>query len=266
MNDLMVFDNSEFGRLEVLTVDGKEWFPATRCARMLGYIDPHDAIRSHCKGVGKFPTPTKTGVQMVNFITEGDLFRLIVRSTLPKAEKIERWIFDEVLPAIRKTGGYNMPQLSQNEIIAQIAQANVDFEKRINTIEEKQSEQFSLLEEKMQESQEKIETTLKVFSSPNIDHWKDDINQSIDIMVETHKLSPVAFRGKLYKELESNGIMLQSRLSRLRTRMKKQGMTYKDRLALTKLDAISKDKQLRAIFEGIVKRYQALYSVQKEAE
>ena len=159
-----------------------------------------------------------------------------------------------------------MPQLSQNEIIAQIAQANVDFEKRINTIEEKQSEQFSLLEEKMQESQEKIETTLKVFSSPNIDHWKDDINQSIDIMVETHKLSPVAFRGKLYKELESNGIMLQSRLSRLRTRMKKQGMTYKDRLALTKLDAISKDKQLRAIFEGIVKRYQALYSVQKEAE
>lgn len=106
MNDLKVFNNSEFGELGVLIIDGKEWFPATQCAKILGYAKPADAIRKHCKGVFKMETPTNGGIQEVNYIPEGDLYRLIVSSKLPAAEKFERWVFDTVLPSIRHNGGY----------------------------------------------------------------------------------------------------------------------------------------------------------------
>lgn len=106
MNELRVFENSEFGKLDIMLIDGKEYFPATECAKVLGYARPADAVRDHCKGVVKMPTPSNGGTQEKGFIPEGDLYRLIIRSKLPAAERFEKWVFDEVLPAIRKTGGY----------------------------------------------------------------------------------------------------------------------------------------------------------------
>lgn len=106
MNDLKIFSNSEFGELGVMLIDGKEYFPATQCATALGYKNPKDAILRHCKGVVKHDLPTNGGTQAVNYIPEGDLYRLIVSSKLSAAEKFERWVFDEVLPSIRKSGGY----------------------------------------------------------------------------------------------------------------------------------------------------------------
>jgi anti-repressor protein len=109
MNDLKVFENNEFGELSVLMIENKEYFPATESARMLGYVKPHDAIKKHCRypvkyGVPHPQNPDKT-LEM-NFIPEGDLYRLIIKSKLPSAEKFEKWVFDEVLPTIRQTGGY----------------------------------------------------------------------------------------------------------------------------------------------------------------
>lgn len=106
MNELKVFSSSEFGELGVMIIDGKEYFPATQCAVVLGYKNPKDAIIRHCRGVVKHDLPTNGGIQTVNYIPEGDLYRLIVSSKLPAAEKFERWVFDEVLPSIRKNGGY----------------------------------------------------------------------------------------------------------------------------------------------------------------
>jgi len=110
MNNLQVFQNSEFGELGIITIDGKEYFPATQCAKTLGYAKPHNAIKQHCRyslkqGVPHPQNPSKA--IEVNFIPEGDLYRLITHSKLPAAERFERWVFDEVLPSIRKTGGYN---------------------------------------------------------------------------------------------------------------------------------------------------------------
>lgn len=122
MNDLKVFSNSEFGELGVLVIDGKEWFPATQCAKILGYIKPADAIRKHCKGVFKMETPTNGGIQQVNYIPEGDLYRLIVHSKLPKAVEFEKWVFDTVLPSIRHNGSY-IPNVE--ELIAKTATAVV---------------------------------------------------------------------------------------------------------------------------------------------
>lgn len=104
MENLKLFCHSDFGSLSVLTVgDDKILFPATECAEMLGYINPRDAIARHCKteGVVKHDSPTDGGIQSKNYITEGNLYRLIVHSNLPAAERFERWIFDEVLPTVR---------------------------------------------------------------------------------------------------------------------------------------------------------------------
>lgn len=124
MNELKVFQNSEFGELGVLTIDGKEFFPATQCAKILGHENPARAIRKYCKGVTEMVTPTNGGNQATKFIPEGDLYRLIIRSKLPSAEKFERWVFDEVLPELRKNGSYGN-NFNLEEVIAKTATAVV---------------------------------------------------------------------------------------------------------------------------------------------
>jgi len=106
MQELQIFSNSQFGDLQVTTINDKPYFPATECAKILGYLKPENAIARHCKGSLKRGVLTNGGEQVINFIPEGDLYRLIIRSKLPKAEEFEHWVFDEVLPQIRKTGGY----------------------------------------------------------------------------------------------------------------------------------------------------------------
>lgn len=110
MNELQIFNNEEFGQIRTIEIDGKPYFAASDVASALGYSNPRKAIIDHCKGVTKRDTPTNSGLQSINFIPEGDIYRLIVKSQLPSAEKFETWVFDEVLPQIRETGGYNLPQ------------------------------------------------------------------------------------------------------------------------------------------------------------
>lgn len=120
MNNLQVFNNTEFGEVRTIEKNGKILFGATECAKVLGYTNPQKAIRNHCKGVNEIVTPTKGGIQKVKFITEGDLYRLITHSKLPAAEEFEHWVFDEVLPSIRKNGGYiaGQEKLSDEELLA----------------------------------------------------------------------------------------------------------------------------------------------------
>ena len=86
--------------------DGKVLFCGSDVAKALGYKRPKDAVSAHCKGAVKRRTLTNGGEQEMNFIPEGDIYRLAARSELPGADQFERWIFDEVLPSIRKNGGY----------------------------------------------------------------------------------------------------------------------------------------------------------------
>lgn len=100
--------NFEGAAIRALEIDGEPWFVGKDVAEALGYSDPTTAIRSHCKGVQKLhPLQTGGGVQEVRILSEPDVLRLIVSSTLPAAERFERWVFEEVLPSIRKTGSYS---------------------------------------------------------------------------------------------------------------------------------------------------------------
>lgn len=118
MNELKVFEK-EGMKLEVWMNDGKEFFPAKEVAEILGYINPLKAIRDHCKDKGctNRSVLTAGGTQQKKYIDEGNLYRLIAKSELPDAEKFESWIFDEVLPAIRKHGGYLTSQKIEEALL-----------------------------------------------------------------------------------------------------------------------------------------------------
>lgn len=112
MQELQVFQNSQFGDLEILAIGGKEWFPAVKVAEVLGYTNPHKAIRDHTKERGvtiRSVIDSLGRYQDKKFIDEGNLYRLITKSKLPQAEQFEEWVFEDVLPTLRKTGGYQVP-------------------------------------------------------------------------------------------------------------------------------------------------------------
>ena len=100
-----------FNGADVRTIvlpNGEPGFVGKDVAERLGYADTSDAIKRHCKGsVIRLPLPTAGGVQQFRILAEPDVLRLIVSSTLPEAEAFERWVFEEVLPQIRKTGQYS---------------------------------------------------------------------------------------------------------------------------------------------------------------
>ena len=116
MNQMEIFKNPEFGSVRVIEENGKYLFCGVDVAKALGYTKPQNAIDRHCPHALKLGIGVHTGkkadgtpaVQMVEmlFIPEGDVYRLIVHSKLPSAERFERWVFDEVLPSIRKHGAY----------------------------------------------------------------------------------------------------------------------------------------------------------------
>ena len=110
MNEMMIFNNPEFGSIRTFTEKGVTLFCGKDVAAALGYNEPHKAIARHCKGGIKRPTPTNGGEQEMIFIPEGDIYRLAAKSNLPGADEFERWIFDEVLPSIRKHGAYMTPE------------------------------------------------------------------------------------------------------------------------------------------------------------
>jgi hypothetical protein len=110
MSDLSVFA-FDSQAVRVVMVDGEPWFVGKDVAEVLGYTNHNKALGDHCKGVTKrYPLQTPGGLQEVRIISEPDMLRLIVGSKLPAAEAFERWVFEEVLPSIRKTGAYIDPQ------------------------------------------------------------------------------------------------------------------------------------------------------------
>lgn len=103
-------EGDHFENIRTVEIDGEIWFVATDVAKTLGYANPRDAIARHCKerGVVKHDIPTSSSKQTVTLINEPNVYRLIVKSQLPSAEKFETWLFEEVIPTIRKKGGYGI--------------------------------------------------------------------------------------------------------------------------------------------------------------
>lgn len=137
--------------------------------------------------------------------------------------------------------------MSPAQLIAAQAQLLVDMEKRMD---EMQGQTRAL--------EAKVDTAMKALSRPAEDHWRSDMDKDIKGLNSDMGWSLPKLRGKLFAELEQTvNCNLNMRVTALQKRMKKTGMRYRDAKELGKLDAIAADKQLRAIFEGIVRSYQA---------
>lgn len=111
MNELQIFENEEFGSVRTIEVDGEPWFVASDIAKSLGYDTTAHMTRridEEDKGIQK--VDTLGGEQNMTVINESGMYSAILGSNLPNARKFKRWVTSEVLPSIRKTGSYNMPQ------------------------------------------------------------------------------------------------------------------------------------------------------------
>lgn len=119
MNSLQTFNNEDFGNIRTLMKDGDPWFVGKDIALALGYSDTAKAITRHIededKGVDEMTTPG--GKQKIVIINESGMYCLILSSKLPNAKKFKRWVTSEVLPAIRKTGEYALPQTQEQRDI-----------------------------------------------------------------------------------------------------------------------------------------------------
>lgn len=111
MTNIRKFNHPMFGEVRA-TVDNHNvvWFVGNDVAEKLGYSRPRKAISDHCKGSTVLGIPSNGGTQMMKIIPEGDVYRLIFKSRLPEAEAFESWVVNDVLPTIRQTGSYQVPQ------------------------------------------------------------------------------------------------------------------------------------------------------------
>lgn len=127
MNEIQIFNSSEFGQVRSLVINGEPWLVGKDVTKALGYDNPSKAIRDHVEEEDK-----RVGVQNVTpyiidslgrkqhptFINESGLYALVFGSKLPSAKKFKRWVTSEVLPALRKTGQYQVKELSGSELMA----------------------------------------------------------------------------------------------------------------------------------------------------
>ena len=171
MNEIKIFESEQFGKIRtVLSESGEPMFCLVDVAKALGYSRPADAVSQHCKGVAVLPTPTTGGVQQVKFGKEGEVYRLTMRSKLPDAEKFQDWVCDEVLPSIRKNGGYISTSESDTPDVI-MARALILAQETIANHERKMKE----LEERnnMLVHQKKLFTTTEIAKELNMRSAKE---------------------------------------------------------------------------------------------
>ncbi|MGG5460809.1 phage antirepressor [Clostridium sp. B9] len=149
MNNLIIFKNENFGQVRMAEINGKPYFVGKDIAKSLGYKNTNDAITRHCKGVVKHEG-FKINGNKISLITEGDMYRLITNSELPQAEKFEEWVFDEVLPSIRKHGAY----MTENTL--EKALTSPDFLIQLATNLKEEQEKRKLLEEERERNAPKV--------------------------------------------------------------------------------------------------------------
>ena len=219
---LQVFQNPVFGTLFVLFEDGKPLFRATQVATILGYTNPRDAIQRHCRCVVKRDVPhpqSPSKTIEISVIPEGDLYRLITHSKLPSAQRFETWVFDEVLPSIRKHGLYAADELLNNpDLLIQVATQLKEERLRRKEAEAKVTELNNTIEVQTQEIRQ---------LQPRAQYC-DEVLDSTTLITTTTIAKDFGKSAKwLNKFLEMQGIQYQSKDGQwhLRWRYAGEGLT-----------------------------------------
>lgn len=256
MSELQIFKNPEFGQVRMTEINGKPYFFGVDVATALEYARPSKAVSDHCKGVLTQDTFKNSGGYPEKLIPEGDVYRLIVKaseqSTNPnikeKAERFASWIFDEILPSIRQTGGYITPQAQ----MLQFLQGMLDEMKR----------QAAELNEVKEQSSKALETTQNIKDAliNTYDNWRDWVKQNVSAIQKGSNMSYQDVYSRMYEELERRAkCRLSIRVDNQRKRMAMAGASKTAVDNYRSIDAIEDDARLKEIFTAIVKEYAVKY-------
>ena len=255
-NEIQVFMNEVFGEIRILEQnDGKVLFCGKDVALALKYSNTNEAITRHCKedGVVKRDLIDSLGrTQEASFITEGNLYRLITHSRRPDAEKFERWVFDDVLPSIRKHGSYSVQ--SQFADLSPQLQVLIQMETRQKQIEARQAEQATALAG----LEQKLQNTCEVIALDKT-AWRKDSEHLINKIARATGEGYGGIRlvyEEIYRSIESRaGVSLNTRLTNKRNRMAGEGVCKSKRDKLTRVDIIAEDKKLIEIYVALAVKY-----------
>lgn len=216
MNELKIFENPRFGSIRTVEFNGEPWFVGKDVAKVLGYIDTSDALKKHIDEEDKLSRCFADSGQSrkMYIINESGLYSLILSSKLPTAKAFKRWVTSEVLPAIRKTGGYIpiTPQMSEQEIMAkavQISMATIAQQKdAILALESRNAMQEQIIHE-MQPKADYTDMILQFKSVVNINQIAKDYGMTAQEMNKIlHEIGIQYKQGGqwlLYKKYHSNG-------------------------------------------------------------
>ena len=244
-NDLQVISISG---IDCYERNGTAYLKLDTVARGLGFTQEKggveyvkwERVSGYLKELGFSPEVGKD-----DFIPENIFYRLAMKAKNEAAEAFQAKIADEVIPAIRKTGGYNPKPMTANEMFAMQAQINLESERKL-----------AALEGKVDETNRKFDAVTTFVTSPltDADTWQERMTRHIRRAVEEFGLNYQQFHAQLYDELERTaGVDLKCRQTRMRNRLYAAGATKTECKNVSKLSIVAADKKLRAMFETILR-------------
>lgn len=242
MNEMRIFDYHG-NTVRTVERDGEPWFVLKDVCAVLGIGNSRmvfDRLDDDEKGVSQIDT--LGGLQNMSVINESGLYNVILRSDKPEAKPFRKWVTSEVLPTIRKTGGYGQKTLSPIEMFSLQAQINVEQERRLKAVEEKQN---------------RFDGALAVMAAPMLesDGWQEKAQKEINTAIEQFSLNHQMFRRDIYDEVERLAhVDLERRQTLLRNRMSRMGASSSECKGISKLHVIARDPKLRPVFETVLRR------------
>lgn len=169
MAAIEIFKNESFGEVRVAGTSENPLFCLADICRVLEIQSGATKNRLDEKGISLINTPTNGGIQSLIYINEKNLYKVIMRSDKPQAEPFQDWVCGDVLPTIRKTGSYSaQQQLTPSELILQLAQVNVENERKMRELEAKQDQLQAEIEEiKQRTTTDLHQSTIVAYISRN---------------------------------------------------------------------------------------------------
>lgn len=243
MNEMKIFDYHG-NTVRTVERDGEPWFVLKDVCAVLGLSTPaRVAERLDSDEVSQTHLTDSLGrEQETTIVNESGLYNVLLRSDKPEAKPLRKWVTSEVLPSIRKTGSYNQKPLSPVEMFAMQAQINLEQERRLKAVEEKQA---------------RLNGALSVMAAPMLesDGWQERAQKEINTTIEQFGLNHQMFRRDIYDEVERLAhVDLERRQTLLRNRMSRMGASSSECKAVSKLHVIARDPKLRPIFETVLRR------------
>ena len=258
MTDLQIFNSPEFGQIRTIEKDGEPWFVGKDVAEILGYANASKALADHVDEEDKLNNESLSSLGQRGgwLINESGLYSLVLSSKLPTAKKFKRWVTSEVIPSIRKTGGYSLPRdLSRLSPEMQMLKLLTDKAIENELAQQEQARQLQQVEQKVEHIRELV--------GINPNGWREDCRKLIV------KIARGMGGNEYIREVNNEvfglvdkraGVSLETRLTNKRRRMAEEGVCKSKRDRLSKVDVIAEDKKLIEIYIKVVRELAVKYN------